>query len=211
MLPGHDTEALRFVEIAMSLGWPADAVDVRNLYWLTAMRAGDIRRRPGDIRRSRCQAPMRDADGAATIRLLHEALKSRAQREKALLALDSLNGRLRDAGTTSFATLMFSMNWYAMLDDLDRAYAVSSQWLQMSADSGLSGIPYNAGFWLPEMDGFRADPRFDSLASRSGFTAWWRKFGAPDQCELRRNLVCRAPVVSREPPPETALPFPSRA
>ena len=167
MLRGHETEALRFVEIAMSLGWPADAVDVRNLFWLTAMRAGDF----DDAMENQTLAmpgAIRDADGAATIRLLHEALKSRAQREKALLALDGLNGRLRDAGTTSFATLMFSMNWYAMLGDLDRAFAASSQWLQLSADSGLSGIPHNAGFWLPEMSAFRADPRFESLASRSG-------------------------------------------
>jgi hypothetical protein len=137
--------------------------------------------------------PIRDVGGAATIRLLHEALKSPTQREEALLALDSLNRRLRDAGTTSFATLMFSINWYAMLGDLDRAFAASSQWLQLSADSGLSGIPYNAGFWLPEMSAFRADPRFESLALRSGLTAWWRKFGAPDQCELREKLICRAP------------------
>ena len=63
---------------------------------------------------------------------------------------------------------MFSINWYAMLGDLDRAYAASAQWLQLSANSGLSGIPHNAGFWLPEMSAFRADPRFESLASRMG-------------------------------------------
>ncbi len=191
MFRGQETEALRFVEIAMSLGWPADAVDVRNLFWLAALRARQFDDAMG-YQTLAVPGAIRDADGAATIRLLHEALKSRAQRETALLALDGLNGRLRDAGTTSFATLMFSMNWYAMLGDLDRAFAVSSQWLQLSADSGLSGIPHNAGFWLPEMSAFRADPRFDSLASRSGLTAWWRKFGAPDHCELREKLVCRA-------------------
>ena len=192
MVRGLEKEALRFVEIAMSNGWPANEVDVRNLFWLTAIRAGNF----DDALENQTLAmsrPLRDADGAATIRLLHEALKSGAQRENALLALDGLNGRLRDAGTTSFATLMFSMNWYAMLGDLDRAFAASSQWLQLSADSGLSGIPYNAGFWLPEMNAFRADPRFESLASRAGLTAWWRKFGAPDLCELRDRLRCRAP------------------
>jgi len=192
MVRGLEKEALRFVEIAMSNGWPANEVDVRNLFWLTAIRAGDF----DDAIENQTLAmpePIRDANGAATVRLLHEALKSPTQREDALLALDSLNGRLRDAGTTSFATLMFSMNWYAMLGDLDRAFAASSQWLRLSADSGLSGIPYNAGFWLPEMSAFRADPRFESLASRAGFTAWWRRFGAPDHCELRDKLRCRAP------------------
>jgi serine/threonine protein kinase len=192
MLPGHDTEALRFVEIAMSLGWPADAVDVKYVYWLTAIRAGDF---GGAIENQTLAmpAPIREADGAATIRLLHEALKSPSQREKALLALDGLNGRMREARTTSFATLMFSMNWYVMLGDLDRAFDASSEWLQLSVDSGLSGIPYNSGFWLPEMSAFRADPRFESLASQAGFTVWWRRFGAPDHCELREKLLCRAP------------------
>ncbi len=191
MLPGHETEALRFVEIAMSLGWPADAVDVRNVYWIAAVRAGDF----DDAVENQTlaiPAPIRDAGGATTIRLLHDALKSPVQREHALLALDGLNGRLRDAGTTSFATLMFTMNWYAMLGDLDRAFAASSQWLQLSASNGLSGIPYNAGFWMSEMSEFRADPRFESLATRMGFTAYWRRFGAPDHCELRKKLVCEA-------------------
>jgi serine/threonine protein kinase len=192
MLGGREAEALRFVEIAMSLGWPAEAVDVRNLFWLAALRTGDIDEAM-EHQLLAMPAPIREADGATTVRLLHEALKARAEREHALLALDGLNARLRDAGTASFATLMFSMNWYTMLGDLDRAFAASSQWLQLAADRGLSGIPHNAGFWLPEMSPFRADPRFESLASRSGLMAWWRKFGAPDHCELREKLVCRAP------------------
>jgi len=192
MLRGHETEALRYVDIALSLGWPADAVDVRHLYWIAALRAGDFDD-AADNQTLAMPETIRQADGTATVRLLHEALKFPVRREDAMLALDGLNGRLRDAGTTSFATLMFSMNWYALLGDLDRAFAASSQWLQLSANSGLSGIPYNAGFWLPEMSAFRADPRFESLASRLGLAAWWRRFGAPDHCELREKLHCQPP------------------
>jgi tetratricopeptide (TPR) repeat protein len=192
ILPGHDAEALRFAEIAMSLGWPVDAVDVRNLYWLAALRSG---RFDEAIEYQTLALPqaLRQAEGAATVRLLHDALRLSAQRERALLALDALVARLRDSSTTSFATVMFAMNWYAMLGDLDRAFAASTQWLQLSADSGLSGIPYNTGFWLPEMHAFRADPRFESLASRMGLTSYWRKFGAPDHCEMRGKLICRPP------------------
>jgi serine/threonine protein kinase len=193
LLPGHEADALRFVDIAMSLGWPADAVDVRNVYWTTSRRAGHFEDAL-EYQTLAMPGPLRDAGGAATIRLLHEALKSRTQSEHALLALDGLNDRLRDAGTTSFASLMFSMNWYAMLGDLDRAYAASDQWLALSAHSGLSGIPYNSGFWLPEMRAFRADPRFEALATRMGLVAYWRRFGPPDHCELREKLVCIAPV-----------------
>ena len=189
MLPGHDAEALKFVDIALSLGWPADAEDVRNLYWHTALRAG---RHSEAVEYGTLAMPdaMRQAGGGEAVRLLVEALKSPAQREKALLALDVLAGRLHGAGTASFATLMFGINGYAMLGDLDRAFAASEQWLQLSARSGLSGIPHNSGFWLPEMSVFRADRRFEALATRMGLVAYWRKFGAPDHCELRAKLVC---------------------
>ena len=91
---------------------------------------------------------------------------------------------------------MFCINGYTMLGDLDRAYAASEEWLLLAARSGLSGIPYNAGFWLPEMSAFRADPRFEALMSHMGLVDYWRKFGAPDHCELRAKLICRC---SRSP------------
>jgi hypothetical protein len=163
----------------MSLGWPADETDVRNLYWLVARRAGRLDEAV-EYQTLAMPDTFRQAGGATVVRQLHDALRVDAQRESSLLALDALDGRLRAAGNTSFATVMFSMNWCTMLGDLDRAFAASSQWLQLSADTGLSGIPQNAGFWLPEMRAFRADPRFGPLASNMGFTAYWRKFGGPD-------------------------------
>jgi serine/threonine protein kinase len=191
MSPGHETEAMRYVEIAMSLGWPANAEDVRNLYWQVARRAA---RFDEAVEYQTLAIPeiIHAAGGADTVRLLHDALQAPARRERALLELDALTQRLRDARTASFASLMFAMNWYALLGDLDRAFAASSQWLQLAADSGLSGIPHNSGFWLPEMSAFRADSRFESLATRLGFTAYWRRFGAPDHCEPREKLHCRA-------------------
>ena len=89
----------------------------------------------------------------------------------------------------SFAMLMFSMNWYTMLGDVDRAYLVSDRWLAESRRSGLSGIPFIFGFWLPEMRPFRADPRFQELARRMGFIAYWEKFGPPDDCQLRSGTL----------------------
>ena len=60
----------------------------------------------------------------------------------------------------SFDMLMFSMNWYTMLGEIDRAYLVSERWLAEVQRSGRSGIPFIFGFWMPEMRPFRADPRF---------------------------------------------------
>jgi hypothetical protein len=87
--------------------------------------------------------------------------------------------------------LMFSMNWYTTLGDLDRAYRVSERWLAESMRTGLTGIPFNVGFWQQEMRPFRADPRFSELTRRLGLMSYWQKFGAPDDCQLRsKTLSC---------------------
>ncbi len=126
------------------------------------------------------------------VHLLHKALADPAERRNAIAALDALNGQGPESGMGSFAMLMFSMNWYTMLGDVDRAYLVSDRWLAESRRSGLSGIPFIFGFWLPEMRPFRADPRFQELARHMGFIAYWEKFGPPDDCQLRSGtLSCR--------------------
>jgi hypothetical protein len=80
---------------------------------------------------------------------------------------------------------MFSMNWYTMLGEIDRAYLVSERWLAQVQGAGRTGIPFNFGFWQPEMRPFRADPRFAEFTRRMGLTAYWQKFGPPDDCQLQ--------------------------
>jgi tetratricopeptide (TPR) repeat protein len=189
LLPGRDAEALKYVDIAMSLGWPADAVDVMTLYSLTARRAHRYREAI-EYQSLALPGAIRESAGSDLVAKLHAALDSSAHRTAALLALDDVTRKLHDAGRSSFGSLMFAMNWYAMLGDLDRAFAAGDQWLQLSRSTGLSGIPFNAGFWLPEMRTFRSDARFDRLASSLGFTGYWKRHGAPDQCTLRATLVC---------------------
>ena len=67
----------------MSLGWPADAVDVRNLYWLAALRAGHFDDAMG-YQTLALPGAMRDADGAATVRVAARGVEvPRATREGA--------------------------------------------------------------------------------------------------------------------------------
>jgi tetratricopeptide (TPR) repeat protein len=185
----HDAEAMRFVEIALSLGWPAEETDVRELYARVARRAG----RHADAMRHLALAlpePIRALDAATLTPLLQAALHTPARRAAALRALDEIDGRLRSSGTQSFASLMFLMNWYAMFDDLDRAYSAADGWVALFKSSGLSGIPHNAGFWLDEMRAFRADPRFHDLAGQLGIIEHWRRFGAADGCRLGVRISC---------------------
>ena len=114
------------------------------------------------------------------VQQLELALRSPARRATALLSLDDLQARLRSTDTLSFSSLMFHMNWYTMLGDLDRAYAAAEIWVALSTGSGLAGIPHIDKFWLEEMRAFRADPRFHDVVEKMGMIEYWRRFGAAD-------------------------------
>ena len=185
---GHDTEAMHYVDIAMSNGWPANARDVEKLNSEVALRAGRYLE-AAEYQAATLPAVTRLAGGIEVVRRLHKALADRGERPAAIAALDALNSRGAAAGMDSFDMLMFSMNWYTMLGDVDSAYQVSSRWLAESQRAGLTGIPFNFGFWLPEMQPFRADPRFQELARNMGLIEYWQEFGPPDDCRLRGDTL----------------------
>ena len=41
---------------------------------------------------------------------------------------------------------------------------------------------------------FRRRRRFEAMATRMGLVDYWRRFGAPDHCDLRVKLICSAHV-----------------
>jgi len=189
LLRGREAEALKYGDIALSLGWPADAEDTLTLHWHAARRAG----RQGEaIEYQKLALPpeVKEAGGAGLVSLLHDALATPAKRNSAALALESLSGKVAEGGADTFHSLMFAMHWFVLLGDSDRAYARGEEWLRLVARTGLSGIPYNAGFWLPEMSAFRTDARFARFAARLGLVEYSRRFGAPDHCVLGTHLVC---------------------
>jgi tetratricopeptide (TPR) repeat protein len=190
LFPGQDAEALKYADIALSLGWPHDEADVQNLYAHTARRAG--RDAEAAEYQSLALSPAAVAAGADLpfVRKLYAALRTPPLRPAALRELDAIDARIESANTGSFGALMFSMQWHTLLGDLEGAHARAASWLELSARTGLSGIPHNGGFWLPEMRPFRAHPRFEALAEGMGLMRYWRKFGPPDGCELRARLVC---------------------
>ncbi len=189
--PGNDAAELHNIDIAISHGWPGNSRDVEELNSAIARRAGRYAE-AAEYQVVTLSAEARQAGAVEVVRLLHKALADPAERRNAIAALDALNARGPDKGMDSFAMLMLSMNWYTMLGDVDRAYLVSDRWLAESRRTGLSGIPFIFGFWLPEMRPFRTDPRFQELARHLGFIAYWEKFGPPDDCQLRSGtLSCR--------------------
>jgi hypothetical protein len=178
----------------MTLGWPGNARDVQELGSDIARRAG---RYPeaAELQAMTLPAEARRAGAAEVVQLLHKAFADRSLRPAAIAALDALNAKGAAAGMDSFAMLMLSMNWYTMLGDNDRAYRVSERWLDESRRSGRIGIPFAFGLWQLQMRPFRADPRFQALARRMGFIAYWQKFGLADDCELQgATLKCGLPA-----------------
>ena len=85
--------------------------------------------------------------------------------------------------------LMFSMNWYTVLGEIDKAYLVSERWLAEVQRAGSTGIPFSFGLWLPEMRPFRTDRRFQELTRRMGLMKYWQKFGPPDDCRLQDSAL----------------------
>jgi serine/threonine protein kinase len=188
MQPRHGIEALHYIDIAMSNGWPANSRDVQQLNSAIARREGKYAA-AAEYEATTLPAKTVAAGGVPVVNALHEALANPAERRDAIAALDALNTRHAAADMDTFAMLMFSMNWYTMLGDVDDAYRVSERWLAESRRTGLSGIPFNQGFWLPEMRPFRADPRFRALARATGWMAYWQEFGPPDDCELHGDAL----------------------
>jgi Tfp pilus assembly protein PilF len=183
MQPGRGSEALHYVDVAMSHGWPGNSRDVQKLSSEIARRAGRYAE-AAEYQATLLPAAARQAGGVEVVRLLHQSLADPSRRRAALASLDALNAKGAAAGMDSFEMLMLSMNWYTMLGQVDRAYLVSERWLAETRRAGSIGIPFNFTFWQPEMRPFRADPRFAELTRRMGLMAYWQKYGPPDDCQL---------------------------
>ena len=161
---------------------------------------------------------MRDAGGAARrSRLLHEALAVPRATRECPAALDALNAQIaRRRRPTSFAMLMFSMNWYAMLGDLDRAYAVE----RSAGCSCRRTAGFQAFRTMPD-SGCRRCAHFARIRAShrwrraSGLIAYWRKVRRARSLRAARGTLSAAckctRVASPGPPPGTAGPFPSHA
>jgi hypothetical protein len=65
-----------------------------------------------------------------------------------------------------------------MLGALDSAYEFTDRVLREAIDNQ-SSVELS-DLWLPEMRGFRADRRFESLVQRLSLTDYWSRYGPPD-------------------------------
>jgi DNA-binding winged helix-turn-helix (wHTH) protein len=185
---GNDGEALRYADVSVRLGQSRTVAPLPEIYALLALRAG---RHPDAAAHliAGLSPRVHAAGGSKAIESLCAALEHQAPRGAATAALDDLESRLQpeDLDQPMRKRLLL---WLTMLADQDAAYAFLWRCLDHYARAGTVGSAW--GFlWLPEMQAFRSDPRFQQFISRVRLIDYWREYGAPDGCELRDGvLVC---------------------
>jgi hypothetical protein len=185
-LRGTDLEALRWADEAVALGESTAMTPQADLRAQLAMRAG----RHGDaaiLLSGSSSAAVRAAGGTQAIDLMCAAMHDRSLRPRAIGALRTLEERLspREMDQVLRKRLLV---WYTMLGDLDSAYGLMDRSLTSYAQRGFVGSAWGL-LWLPELQPFRRDARFQDLARRIGLVDYWKVHGPPDGHRLHAGSV----------------------
>ena len=193
LLLGLDSEAERHAGLAEAFGWPRSHPALRDIHSQLAVRAGRFRE-AADCMSSELSLPMRAAGGAEAIELLCAALEKPDCRDGAVVALRSLISGIppEQFGLVDRRRVLL---WLTMLGALDEAFALAHASLDYFARTDMVGIQWGV-LWMPEMQPFRRDPRFQDIVARLRFADYWTRHGPPDDHELQDGLLtCGAPHV----------------
>jgi hypothetical protein len=184
---GLDAEALRYVNIGISLGADPTGRRVAQIYADADARAGRyseaaerfIATLPDNIRV--------DDGGAEAVKLFYAALAEPSRRPAAVAALQSL---VRKLEPEDWVVKAYALLWYAQLGALDESYEVANQLRRDFAQQ--APIAAWSWLWSPEMRPFRQDARFQPFVTQLGLMDYWQKYGPPDACDLKDGkLSCR--------------------
>jgi TolB-like protein len=174
---GVDEDAVRFADVSISRG--GDPRQMAPVHACAAARNSQYVEAAEHIINVLPPA-VRDAGGAATMRLAYAALGDPTKRQVALAALGALIGspawqRMDPRGKQAVLYL------YPAFGALDELYDEMDRMLRRG--SGLyPEIIAIGSMWSPEMLPFRQDARFGGLAARIGLTDYWKQSGLPDGC-----------------------------
>ena len=177
LLLDRGADAARAMSLIKSLGGKPHQPHLANLFVLAALRGG----RPEEAAHllvASLPEPLRAAVAAETIACVMTAITTGKDRDQAVDAIDRLVSSMGIAAIANPIRYQ-PLEWYARLGALDRAYEYSFGLLEHFREQGTAGIFWGQ-LWLREMRDFRRDARFGLLASRLGFSAYWRQIGPPD-------------------------------
>lgn len=129
----------------------------------------------------------RGEEMAPLVDQVYAAMADASKRPAAVAAVQSL---LPSVSPPQWVIKVWAMNWLSQLGRPDLALEVGDQLrLQFREES-----PGNAWSWLwgPEQRAMRQLPEFSDFTKRLGMFPYWKKYGPPDNCEVKNDqLVCR--------------------
>ena len=181
-----EAETLKYLDLAVDLGYPRTLDPMPIMYGLLAQRAARYAEAANHLVQD---SSIKALAGENAVRLALDALAGRGTKAEAIAALRAVESNA--APRTVVYNGLGVVCWlYALLGALDPAYESVNRVLDEMARSGPVWA-FPGGLWLPEMRSFRQDPRFQTLVARLGLLPYWEKFGPPDNCELRGGrLIC---------------------
>jgi TolB-like protein len=186
----HDADAAKYADLAVTLGASPGNGSVLDSQVLMAIRGGRFAA-AADLVTDRLPPAIRSAGGAEALRLMYAALADPTKKPAATQALQGLVHRLGASNNESTGRRDFIMD-FAMLNALDPAYDLATQYLDDFLSSGRGGGVNWDFLWIPEMHSFRHDPRFQEFVTRLNLIGYWQQFGPPDECDLAEGkLTCR--------------------
>ena len=189
---GATQRALDYADLAVELGMPRTAGPIPVVSAYGALRLGrheEVMRAADDLA-GRLPPALSAVGGAEAIRTTHSAL---AGRERTTAAAEALDAMVNSAAPEQIGPELsvHVLAWYTMLGEIDRAYRFVERVLQHTLPRRNLGL-FLPWIWLPELLPFRRDPRFQALVERLGLVDYWKKFGPPDECDIRgETLIVR--------------------
>jgi TolB-like protein len=188
LFAGRDEEAKRYAAISVGLGQPINLAPLADIRAQLAIRVGRYPEAADYLVQS-LPHYAHNHDGAKTVELVCLALKDPARRPAAIGALQRMQKSLQSAELDPPMSKRLIL-WHTQLGALDAAYDVLFRSLAHYEESGTVGSAWGL-LWLPEMQPFRQDPRFQECVRRLRLTEYWAEYGPPDRCRMNgTQLVC---------------------
>lgn len=184
-------QAFDYADLAIELGMPAGAGPLPVVKAYAGLRLGLNKQvmQAAQVVADRLPAALTAGGGANVVMDIHAALLGGMSKSDAVQALDGL---VSAAAPEKFGPELsvHVLIWYTMLGEIDRAYGFVERVLQYALPRNTLGL-FLPWLWLPELLPFRRDSRFQAIVARLGLVDYWKKFGPPDECVLRGDmLVC---------------------